>query len=122
MKPYYYLLFRIYSLYKDKYKESDTVALFSTIAVSTTILFINITTIYSLTNYFGFIPIITNKIVIVFCIVSIGLINYFSFVRGRKFMNYGFQKDKKGGVLIVTISNLNVMHFSKTLNIFKEKK
>ncbi len=101
MKAYYYLLFRIYRLYKDKNKESDNQALYSSTAVSTTILCFNLITIYLLVNYFGLIPIVTNKLIMVLFMVTVGCINHYFFVRERKFLNCDFQKDRKGGFLIV---------------------
>jgi hypothetical protein len=82
-------------------KESDAQALFSATAVSTTILCFNLIAIYLLANYFGLIPIITNKLIMVLFMVTVGCINHYFFVRERKFLSYDFQKDRKGGFLIV---------------------
>ncbi len=101
MKVYYYFLFRIYRLYKDKNKESDSQALFSATAVSTTVLCFNLITTYLLVNYFGLIPIITNKLIMVLFMVIVGCINHYFFVREKKFLNYDFKKNSKGGILIV---------------------
>lgn len=82
-------------------KESDAQALFSATAVSTTILCFNLIAIYLLVNYLGLIPIVTNKLIMVLFIVTVGCINHYFFVRERKFLSYDFQKDRKGGFLIV---------------------
>lgn len=82
-------------------KESDGQAFFSAIAVSTLMLIINLITIYVVVNYFGLMPIVTNIFHMILFMVTIGYINYYFFIRRRKFLKYGFQKDRKGGVLIV---------------------
>lgn len=125
MKAYYYLLFRIYRLYKDKNKETDSQALFSATAVSTTILCFNLITIYFLLNYFGLLPIVTNKLIMVLFMVTVGCINHYFFVRERTFLNYCFKKDNKRGFLIVAyiifsfIVVFIVGHFNRE-RIFKE--
>lgn len=101
MKAYYYFLFRIYSLYKYKYNESETQALFSVTAVSSTVLCFNLITIYFLINYSGFIPIVTNKLVMVLFMASVGCFNHYFIVKSKAFFNYNFQKDRKGGFLVV---------------------
>ncbi len=82
-------------------KESDSQALLSATAVSTTILSFNLITIYFVANYFGLIPIVTNKLHMVLFMIIVGCINHYLFVKGRKFLNFSFQKDRKGGILIV---------------------
>jgi len=101
MKTYYYFLFRIYVLYKDKMKESNNLALFSTTAVSTLILSLNLITLYFVANYFGLMPIVTNKLYMVLFMFTVGCINHYFFVRERKFLNCDFHKDRKGGFLVV---------------------
>lgn len=101
MKAYYYLLFRIYRLYKDKNKETELQTLFSVTAVSTTILCFNLITLYFLLNYFGLLPIVTNKLIMILFMVSVGWINHYIFVRKRTFLKYDFKNDNKGGFLIV---------------------
>lgn len=102
MKAYYYFLFRIYRLYKDKNKESDAQALFSATAVSTVIVSFILLFLHGVANYFDLLPMFTNKYYAAFFMIVIGFINHYLFVRGRTFLNYGFQKDKKGGILIVS--------------------
>ena len=121
MKAYYYLLFRIYRLYKDKNKESDAQALFSATAVSTVIVSFIFLFLYGVANYFGFIPIVTNKLTLVFFTIAVGCINYYLFVRGRKFMDFCFQKDKRGGFLIVSFIIILSILFITLANINRDR-
>lgn len=89
-------------LYKDKIGESTNQAFFSVIVVSSAIVCFHLIGVYLLLNYFGLIPIIMNRLYIAFLMLSVGFINYFFFIREKKFLKYGFEKDRKGGVLIVT--------------------
>ncbi|MDR7131003.1 hypothetical protein J2X69_003362 [Algoriphagus sp. 4150] len=100
-RAYYYFLFRIYWYYKDKVKENDATALFSVTAVSTTLISINLLFLYGVMDNFNFTPMLTNKYYTVFIMVSIGFVNHYLFVRNKKFLNYGFEKDRKGGIYIV---------------------
>lgn len=102
MKAYYYFLFRIYRYYKDKRNESEFEALFSVMAVSSVILSFHLIGIYIITNYFDLVFIITNKLYMILFMVIMGCINYYFFVRDKKFLNFDFQKDKKGGIFIIT--------------------
>jgi hypothetical protein len=121
MKVYYYFLFRIYRLYKDKNKESDAQALFSATAVSTTTLSINVFSFYGVLDYFDFVPTLENKYITILIMLIFGWINHYFFVRERKFLNYGFQKDIKGGFLIVAYLILSVF-FAVTEAQFNREK
>ncbi|KYH04739.1 hypothetical protein REB14_08535 [Chryseobacterium sp. ES2] len=101
MKAYYYLLFRIYRYYKDKQNENEFEALFSATAVSTTLISINVITLIGLVGFFYNIQLIPSTKYIVLGILLTGILNHLLFVRAQKFLNYNFQKDKKGGVLII---------------------
>lgn len=109
MKTYYYFLFRIYRYYKDKQGESDFQALFAATAVSTVVLSFHLIALYIVANYFGLLPIVTNKLIMVLFMVTIGCINHYCFVRERNFLNYDFQKDIKGGFLIVAYIILSLI-------------
>lgn len=127
MKGYYYFLFRVYKLYKDKMNETDFQALFSTIAVSSVILSFHLIGAYVVLNYFDFVPIVTNKFYMILFMVIVGCVNYFFFIRKKKFLNYGFQKDRKGGIYIVIyiiflcISLLILANINRT-KIFEERR
>ena len=108
-------------------KESDRMALSSTIAVSTTIISVNLITVYIAANYFGLISIVTNKSLIIIFMVIIGFINFYFFIRRREYLNFNFKKDRKGGILIVAFIILtfaltfSVVQINRT-RIFKERK
>lgn len=121
MKAYYYFLFRIYRLYKDKNKESDAQALFSATAVSTVIVSFILLFLHGIANYFDLLPMFTNKYSAAFFMIVIGLINHYLFVRGKKFLNCGFQKDKKGGFLIVILILALGILFIVFANINRER-
>jgi len=127
MKAYCYFLFRVYKFYTDKIGESENQALFSANAVSTIIIFFIVLSIYGLANYFSIIPMFKNKMYVIPFMIAIGIINYFFFVRSKKFLSYDFQKDRHGGWLIVvfivvlggafiTLSNVN------RKKVFEERK
>ncbi|REC61488.1 hypothetical protein DRF65_14950 [Chryseobacterium pennae] len=101
MKAYYYFLFRIYRYYKDKRNEGEFEALFSVAAVSSVILSFHLIGVYIITNYFDLVSVITNKVYMILFMIIVGCVNYYFFVRDKKFLNYGFQKDRKGGIYII---------------------
>ncbi|MDN3694663.1 hypothetical protein QWZ06_21520 [Chryseobacterium tructae] len=101
MKAYYYLLFRIYRYYKDKQNENDFQAIFSAFAISTLIISLVLFFFHGLLNYFDLLPMYPNKFYMILFMVIIGFINYYFFVKDKRFLEYGFQKDKKGGVYII---------------------
>lgn len=126
-RAYYYFLFRVYWYYRDRVKENDATAMFSVVAVSTLLLCFNFITIYFVVNYFNFVPIVTNEFHMVLFMVIVGCINYLFFIKGRKFLNDDFQKDRKGSVLIIAyiIFTFSLSLFVGQLNrerIFKEGK
>ena len=121
MKAYYYFLYRIYWMYKNKNKESDIQALYSATAVSTTIISINLVSLYGIADYFDVVAALENKYYVMFIMVIIGCINHYFFVREKKFLNCDFQKDKKGGVLIVAYLFALGILFTTLANINREK-
>lgn len=121
MKAYYYFLFRIYRLYKDKNRESDTQAIFSVTALSTVLLSFIFLFLYGVTSYFGLIPIVTNKSIIILFTVIVGCINYYLFVRGKKFMYFGFEKDKRGGFLIISFITMLAVLFITFANFNRDR-
>jgi len=99
MKSYYYLLYRIYCFYRDTLKDKSNI-LFSVTVVSSLILYLIILMIYTLFDYFYSFRIFGNTIIILF-MVSLGMINYFIFIRQKRFLKFNFKKDIRGGVIIV---------------------
>ena len=81
--------------------EIDDQALFSVTAVSTVIVSLALLLLIGIASYFDLFPMFPNKYYAALFMILIGFINHFLFVRKQKFMNYGFQKDKKGGFFIV---------------------
>lgn len=127
MKGYYYFLYRIYWFYKDKQNETDGQALFSVTAISTLVLVVNLISIYTSANYWGFLPEVTNKFFMILFMVVIGCVNHYLFVSDERFLNYNFQKDRKGGFLIIAfiISTFLIVFIVGKFNrerIFKEGK
>lgn len=102
-------------------KESDVQTLFSTTAVSTVIVSFILLFLHGIANYFDLLLMFTNKYYAAFFIIVIGFINHYLFVRERKFMKYGFQKDKKGGVLIISFIIAFGILFIVFANINREK-
>lgn len=121
MKAYYYLLFRIYKYYKDKQNENEFQALFSATIVSTVLASFVILFFYGLANYFNLLPMYPNKFYAIMFFILIGLINYYFFVRKKKFLNFDFHKDKKGGIYIVTFIIVLSTSFIILANINREK-
>lgn len=102
VKPYYYLLFRIYRFYVDRMKEKD-IPLIYVSALSTVLIFFNILTflpalkILSIDiNYY-----LSNKIYVLTSLVILWIANYIFFVKPKKFLEFNFKKDKKGGKFIL---------------------
>lgn len=102
MKAYHYFLFRIYRFYIDKAKEHESIALVSVTSVSTLVVSINLIAIYLLANLFGLAPIFTNKLIVIIPMLVIGFINHHYFVKKKRFLTFGFQNDKIGGLLVVS--------------------
>ena len=84
MKPYHYLLFRIYMFYKQF--EKETHYSFSTSIVSTILLYINLLSFYFLLVCLDFIADFFNKYTIVLFMLIIWLCNYFLLVRKEEFL------------------------------------
>ncbi|WP_123947359.1 hypothetical protein [Chryseobacterium pennae] len=59
--------------------------------------------------------------------VIIGFINYYFFVKDKRFLKYGFQKDRKGGIYIIIIFiflgiSLLILSNVNREKIFKERR
>lgn len=101
MKIYNYLLFRIYRFYTDVMKEKEIPLVYVT-TVSTLFIGFNL---YTISSYLVFKDIIHEVIssksrVIVFMVIVLCL-NYILFIKGKRFLNYNFKKDFKGGISII---------------------
>ncbi|MGJ1438717.1 MULTISPECIES: hypothetical protein [Sphingobacterium] len=101
MKIYNYLLFRIYRFYTDVMKEKEIPLVYVT-TVSTLFIGFNL---YTISSYLVFKDIIHEVIssksrVIVFMVIVLCL-NYILFIKGKRFLNYNFKKDFRGGISII---------------------
>lgn len=121
MKVYYYFLFRIYRYYIDKQNENEFQAVFSATAVSTVIIYFVLLFIYGSANYFDLLPMIKNKMYVIPIMIVIGIINYYYFVKQKKFLNYNFQKDRKGGRYIIIFIIFLGISFITLANINRKK-
>lgn len=111
MRPYYYLLFRIYRFYKDTMREK-TALLFTTTAVSTLLLYFNFLTFLGLYGIMsGYTLPHLSKPFLVLILGVASFVNYYIFVRRKNFLDFGFHKDVKGGVFIL-------LYFLITLSLF----
>lgn len=120
MKAYQYLLFRIYMFYKDTMKEK-TYLTFSTSLVSTLLVTINLMTVYFYLEYKDLVFAIPNKYFIIALCFLIWAINYFVIVRKERFLNRNFQKDKKGGYIVVGFIILTALFFIIVSNLNRDK-
>jgi hypothetical protein len=126
-KAYYYFLFRIFRFYKDKYKYDDWEALFLVVCISTTCIYFNLFSIYALANYFDLVPMFKNKYWVLPIMAIIAILNYYSFIRKKAFLECNFTKDKKGGwkviiyFLITAAIAITIGYFNRQ-KIFAERK
>jgi len=70
--------------------------------------------------------IISGKLSVIISLISIAFLNYWFFIRPKKFLNYGFKADKKGGFAIIGFIVLLALIFVFIANknrdkIFKER-
>lgn len=98
MNAYYYLLYRIYKYYANKPKE-NSILLFSVTAFSTVVIYIGLFTIYLLLNYLGLAPMVTSKYYVIIIMLILGVINYYGFVKPKKYLQLNFKSDFKGGMV-----------------------
>lgn len=89
----------------------EQVPLFYVTAVSTVLIFINLFTILGLLDHFDIITFSINKYTSAISLVVIGLINYFLFVRQKQFLNYNFERSRKGDVWVIMYFILTIMIF-----------
>lgn len=119
MKLYQYLLFRIYCLYRDTIKDKENIFVSVTI-VSTLIIWFLFFIPYTFLDYVYTFPIYSNFKVLVSGVI-LGLLNYYLFIRDKKFLERGFKKDKKGGVLIVVLIISIIFTFISVANMNRAK-
>jgi hypothetical protein len=125
MKLYYYLLFRVFNSLNDPRKKNDAMTINVLLTnVSTLIIwFIIYTLLLFIDNYYFTITekILPNKTGLIFFIFFIGFLNYMFFIKPKKFLNYGFNTDKKGGFTIVSFLIIVIICFVFIANKSRDK-
>ncbi len=120
MRAYYYLLFRVYQFYITKPKEKSII-LFNVSAISTIVVYLPLFTLYLFLNYIDLLPMVSSKNYVILIMVLLGVVNYYLLVRPKKFLDYDFKKDFKGGVLIVLFLLIMVISFILIANYNRAK-
>jgi hypothetical protein len=111
--------------YKETIKEKANFSL-SASFVTTVLISVNLISIYFLFFYLNMLVEIPNKFYIIIFMVLLWIFNYFFIIKKEKFLNYNFQKDKKGGYVIVIYIILTAVFAIMIANknrerIFKER-
>jgi hypothetical protein len=131
MKAYYYLLFRLYvQLMNPKNENDERTVVYLTTSTSTFLLcFLMLTIILFIDFYFFKIlnQIFLNKSITILCMIVVGFFNYWFFIKGKKFLNYNFKTDKKGGYAVIGFIAILALSFVFIANknrdkVFKERK
>ncbi|GAB3430188.1 hypothetical protein [Niabella aquatica] len=116
----YYLTFRVYRFYIDKLNESH-IPLIYTASVVSILLWINIFTLYALLAHLHLVrdmtEILPNKFYVLIPMSVLWGIIYFGIVRPRRFLNYDFEKTRKGGFAIVSYIVLTALTFVLVANL-----
>ena len=120
MRLYHYLLFRIYSFYKDTMKEKHYLQ-FSVTIVSTLLVFLLFFTIYTLLTYLDILKMYSNKYLTLILASIVGISNYCFFIHSKKYLEYNFKKDKKGGMIIILFIVFMIMMFVIVANLNRAK-
>ena len=120
MRAYEYFLFRIYMFYKNKMKDKRNLLL-PTSFVSTTIIWINLMTIYFYFIYKDLVPAVPNKYFIVGFMIIIWLINYYSIIIKENFLKRNFHIDVKGGIAVIGYIIMTFFIFIVLANYNREK-
>ena len=124
MKFYYYLLYRIYNYYRNDYKENEGLSLYSTVTASTLIIYFILYTAFAYVDFYSvnFLnKIVSGKLSVIIIMAIIGVLNYLFFIKPKKFLNYNFKPDKKGGNAIIGFIVLLVLIFVFIANKNREK-
>lgn len=115
MTYYYYILYRIFNSLSDPKKQNNTVTINILLTnTSTLILWFGIYTILTYIDYYCFnisSILVPNQSFVVIYVIILALLNYYFFIKDKKFLNYGFKADKKGGYFIVGFIILMAVSF-----------
>ena len=124
MRVYNYLLFRLYDYYNRVRKEDAGLSLYFTVTASTLLIYFFLYTAFAYVDFYSikFLnKIVTGKASVVFLMGIIGFANYWFFIRERKFVNYNFKTDKKGGYAIIGFIVFLALMFVLIANKNREK-
>jgi hypothetical protein len=125
MRAYYYLLFRLYNTLSEPKKQNNekTVIYLATSTSTFLLCFLILTIILFIDFYFFKIlnQISPNKFIIILYMVVVGFLNYWFFIKGKKFLNYNFKTDKKGGYAIIGFITILALSFVFIANKNREK-
>lgn len=119
MKILYYLMFRIYRFAIDRGIERDIPLFYVSLAV-TVLIGVNVFTIYFLLNYLQLVSIkeiLPNKFYVLIPMSVLWSILYFGIARPRRFLNYSFEKTKKGSFAVVGYMILTASTFILVANL-----
>lgn len=86
--------------YKDTLKEKYFIS-FSVVTVSTVVIFIGLYTIYLYLDFIEIVPMFSNKFYVIPIMLSLGVFNFYFFIKPMKFLELNFKKDTKGGILVI---------------------
>ncbi|PIF33097.1 hypothetical protein CLU81_3671 [Flavobacterium sp. 9] len=125
MKYYYYILYRIFNSLSDqkKHNNAGTISILLT-NTSTLIVWFGIYTMLLYIDYYCFNIsniLIPNQFFVLIYVIILALLNYYFFIKDKRFLNYGFEADKKGGYFIVGFIILMAVSFVFIANKNREK-
>jgi amino acid transporter len=107
-----------------KNENDERTAVIITTTTSTFILYSFILTIVSFIDFYIFEIfdlIIPNKMLVIMYMGVIGILNYRFFIKDKKFLNYNFKIDKKGGYAIIGFIAILALLFVLIANKNREK-
>lgn len=130
MRAYYYLLFRLYTTLSKPEKQNDEkTIIYLTVSTSTFIIYFSIIFVLSIFDYIYpvfFDILVPKKYFVIIYMLVIGLLNYWFFIRNKKFLRFNFKNDKKGGyaiILYIFVLGMVLVFFANKNRekIFKER-
>lgn len=120
MRLLYYLMFRISRFYTDRGIERDIPFFYMSVAV-TILIGINIYSVYVYLVYIDLAKDVTeyfpNKFYPLIPMAVLWSIIYFGIVKPKRFLNYNFEKTKKGGFAVVGYMVVTAMTFILVANM-----
>nr|WP_294937965.1 hypothetical protein [uncultured Flavobacterium sp.] len=124
MKIYNYLLFRLYTTLSKNKQYSEGVIDYLATIISTLYIYILFYTFWAIVNFY-FLPSIDernfNKAIIAISILLITYLNYYFFIKEKKFLNQNFKEDKTGGYSILGLLIFSFIIFIIVANKNRER-